>query len=161
MKARLRQEHGPKRTIAAVQSVADKASAASTQETPAPPRLLFTDETGVKAPGKNGQGIIGKTVSSELHRQIAQDEEDTRTTCREQHWTPFTSKRTMEYSPLVTIFWCRLKKVVLMRFRSLTRFMSPISAFLPRLFARVVHTIAIPVAILTGYKAIALCIVSS
>ena len=76
MKARLRQEHGPKRTPAAVQSVADKASAASTQETPAPPRLLFTDETGVKAPGKNGQGIIGKTVSSELHRQIAQDEED-------------------------------------------------------------------------------------
>ena len=76
MKARLRQEHGPKRTTAAVQSVADKASAASTQETPAPPRLLFTDETGVKAPGKNGQGIIGKTVSSELHRQITQDEED-------------------------------------------------------------------------------------
>lgn len=91
-------------------------------------------------------------------RNISVDQlfRETRTTCREQHWTPFTSKRTMEYSPLVTIFWCRLKKVVLMRFRSLTRFMFPISAFLPRLFARVVHTIAIPVAILTGYKAIAL-----
>ena len=76
MKARLRQEHGPKRTTAAVQSVAEKASAASTQETPALPRLLFTDEAGVKVPGKTGQGIIGKTVSSELHRQIAQDEDD-------------------------------------------------------------------------------------
>ena len=38
-------------------------------------RLFFKDENA-KAPGKHPPGIAGKTVSAEVHRQIAQNEED-------------------------------------------------------------------------------------
>lgn len=77
MKARLRMEHGPKKKPAAgVPSIVPDATAGEMPEKPAAPRLLFSDEARVKAPGKTGQGIIGKTVSSEVHRQIAQDKED-------------------------------------------------------------------------------------
>ncbi|MBR4290541.1 MAG: C40 family peptidase [Oscillospiraceae bacterium] len=77
MKARLRMEHGPKKKPAAgVPSIVPDATAGEMPEKPAAPRLLFSDEARVKVPGKTGQGIIGKTVSSEVHRQIAQDEED-------------------------------------------------------------------------------------
>jgi hypothetical protein len=77
MKARLRMEHGPKKKPAAgVPSIVPDATAGEMPEKPAVPRLLFSDEARVKVPGKTGQGIIGKTVSSEVHRQIAQDEED-------------------------------------------------------------------------------------
>ena len=77
MKARLRLEHRPKKKPAAsAQLDAGNVATGEKAEKPSAPRLLFSDEAGVKAPGKTGQGIIGKTVSSEVHRQIAQDEED-------------------------------------------------------------------------------------
>ena len=77
MKARLHMEHGPKKKPAA--SAPHAAGAIVTGEKAEKlfaSRLLFSDEAGVKAPGKAGQGIIGKTVSSEVHRQMAQDEEN-------------------------------------------------------------------------------------
>lgn len=77
MKARLRIEHGPKKKPAAsTQPLAGDTGSSAKSEKPSAPRLLFTDDDGVKVPGKTSQGIIGKAVSSEVHRQIAQDEDD-------------------------------------------------------------------------------------
>ena len=75
MKARLRHEHGPKKQTAPTAPNAAPASSGETAK-PAPPRLLFSDDGGVKAPKKHGQGIVKQTVSAEVHRQMVQDEDD-------------------------------------------------------------------------------------
>lgn len=74
MKARLRIEHGPKKKGAT--SVSSSAAPGEGQEATSMPRLLFAKDAPVKVPGKPGHGMIGKTLSGEVHRQIFQNEEE-------------------------------------------------------------------------------------
>ena len=92
MKARIRQEYELKRKPAMTRSAT--ASVGGSDDVPNVPRLLFVDDADVKPPGKIGQSIVAKTVSSEIHRQIAQDEEEN-TGLRALHTTEQTGERTL------------------------------------------------------------------
>jgi len=92
MKARIRQEYELKRKPATTQSAT--ASVGGSDDVPNVPRLLFVDDADVKPPGKIGQNVIVKAFSSEVHRQIAQDEEEN-TGLRALHTTEQTGERTL------------------------------------------------------------------
>lgn len=82
MKAKLRKEHEPKKKAADAPKAnapkaADAAKAVSAAaEKPIQHRLRFEDDTLTPAPKKSAQGVIRQTVRSEVHRQIAQDEDE-------------------------------------------------------------------------------------
>lgn len=62
MKARLQAEHSKNKT--------------SSKEAPSAPQLLFKEEAPKEPPPQRHESLVGKTVSAELHRQVAKDEED-------------------------------------------------------------------------------------
>lgn len=83
MKARLRKEHGPKKKPADVPTAdAPKAAEAANpvvaagSEMPILHRLRFGEETMTPVPRKPAQGMVKRTVSAEVHKQIAQDEDE-------------------------------------------------------------------------------------
>ena len=83
MKARLRKEHGPKKKApdAAKTDIAKAAEPGQTpvsvnDEKPILHRLRFEEDTTLSAPKKPVQGIVKRTVSAEVHKQIAQDEDE-------------------------------------------------------------------------------------
>ncbi len=82
MKAKLRKEHGPKKTPAAdSKATAPKAAdaekaAAAPVEKPIQKRLLFEEDTPLPIPKKPTQGVVKTTVRAEIHRKVAQDEEE-------------------------------------------------------------------------------------
>ena len=83
MKARLRKEHGPKKK-APDAAKTDIAKAAEPGQTPVSVngkkpilhRLRFEEDTTLSAPKKPVQGIVKRTVSAEVHKQIAQNEDE-------------------------------------------------------------------------------------
>lgn len=83
MKARLRKEHGPKKK-APDAAKTDTAKAAEPGQTPVSVngekpilhRLRFEEDTTLSAPKKPVQGIVKRTVSAEVHKQIAQNEDE-------------------------------------------------------------------------------------
>lgn len=83
MKARLRKEHGPKKkapdaakTDTAKAAEPGKTPVSATGEKPILHRLRFEEDTTLSAPKKPVQGIVKRTVSAEVHKQIAQDEDE-------------------------------------------------------------------------------------
>lgn len=88
MKARLRKEHGPKkreadapRTDAAKADISKATSAAKqtspvAAEKPILHRLHFEEDTAMPVPHKPSKGVVKRTVSAEVHKQIAQDEDE-------------------------------------------------------------------------------------
>ncbi len=94
MKAKLRKEHGPKKAPAA-EAKADAPKAAITAEKPIQHRLLFEEATVTTAPKKPMQGTVKQTVRAELHRQIAQDE-DENTGLQAVHSTELTGEKVFQ-----------------------------------------------------------------
>ena len=83
MKARLRKEHGPKKKApdAAKTEIAKAAEPGKTPvslngEKPILHRLRFEEDAAMPVPTKPAQGIVKRTVSAEVHKQIAQDEDE-------------------------------------------------------------------------------------
>ena len=83
MKARLRKEHGPKKKApdAAKTEIAKAAEPGKTPvslngEKPILHRLRFEEDAAMPVPTKSAQGIVKRTVSAEVHKQIAQDEDE-------------------------------------------------------------------------------------
>lgn len=82
MKAKLRKEHGPKKKTADAPKpdtpkAVDAAKAVSTAtDKPILHRLRFEDDAVTSVPKKPAQGIVKRTVSAEIHKQIAQDEDE-------------------------------------------------------------------------------------
>ena len=83
MKARLRKEHGPKKkapdaakTDTAKAAEPGKTPVSATGEKPILHRLRFEEDTAMPVPKKPAQGIVKRTVSAEVHKQIAQDEDE-------------------------------------------------------------------------------------
>lgn len=83
MKARLRKEHGPKKKTAdAPTADTPKAAEAANQvvaaesEKPILHRLRFGEDTMTPVPRKPAQGMVKRTVSAEVHKQLAQDEDE-------------------------------------------------------------------------------------
>lgn len=61
-KAQLQAEHSKNKT--------------SGKEAPSAPQLLFKEEAPKEPPPQRHESLVGKAISTELHRQIAKDEED-------------------------------------------------------------------------------------
>ena len=83
MKARLRKEHGPKKKApdapkadAPKSAETAKPVVAAASEKPILHRLRFEEDTVTPVPKKPAQGIVKRTVSAEIHKQIAQDEDE-------------------------------------------------------------------------------------
>lgn len=83
MKARLRKEHGPKKkapdaakTETAKAAEPGKTPVSATGEKPILHRLRFEEDAKLSAPKKPTQGIVKRTVSAEVHKQIAQDKDE-------------------------------------------------------------------------------------
>ena len=83
MKARLRKEHGPKKKPAdAPTADTPKAAEAANpvvaagSEKPILHRLRFGEDTMTPVPKKPAQGIVKRTVSAEVHKQLAQAEDE-------------------------------------------------------------------------------------
>ena len=83
MKARLRKEHGPKKKApdapkadAPKSAETTKPVVAAASEKPILHRLRFEEDTVTPVPKKPAQGIVKRTVSAEIHKQIAQDEDE-------------------------------------------------------------------------------------
>lgn len=83
MKARLRKEHGPKKkapdaakteTVKAAEP--GKTPVSVNGEKPILHRLRFEEDAAMPVPTKPAQGIVKRTVSAEVHKQIAQDEDE-------------------------------------------------------------------------------------
>ena len=81
MKVRLRKEHGPNKK-APDATKTDTAKAAEPGKTPVSAngeklilhRLRFEEDAAMPVPKKPAQSIVKRTVSAEVHKQIAQDE---------------------------------------------------------------------------------------
>ena len=83
MKARLRKEHGPKKkapdaakTEAVKAAEPGKTPVSVNGEKPILHRLRFEEDAAMPVPTKSAQGIVKRTVSAEVHKQIAQDEDE-------------------------------------------------------------------------------------
>ena len=88
MKARLRKEHGPKKKApdapkadAPISAETGKPVIAAASEKPILHRLRFEEDQVTPVPKKSAQGIVKRTVSAEIHKQIAQDEDENNLTC--------------------------------------------------------------------------------
>lgn len=83
MKAKLRKEYGPKKkapdvpkTDTAKAQEPGKSSVSATGEKPILHRLCFEEDATMPAPKMPAQGIVKRAVSTEVHKQIAQDEDE-------------------------------------------------------------------------------------
>ena len=83
MKDRLRKEHGPKKKApdapkpdTAKAQEPGKTPVSATVEKPILHRLRFDEDDKMPVPKKPAQGIVKRTVSAEVHKQIAQDEDE-------------------------------------------------------------------------------------